>query len=185
MRFFLVFFFLVFGLTTFSQFFRASIEPYVGFNYYHSVSSNYEWEAYQGVESNLGIKIYTHLGNRFSVAGAVGLLDNPTDGDYFGNITAKCSFLRNQLTGFSCFAEAGIEISDYQTSLPFYLGTSQNFGNGISFNFRVRIPTFIDVQYFYDVTHFTAGVEFGLQFAIPKFRKPKPLTVFGNPFILD
>ncbi|MFT4603095.1 MAG: hypothetical protein ACI857_003282, partial [Arenicella sp.] len=56
--------------------------------------------------------------------------------------------------------------------------------NGISFNFRVRVPTFLDVKYFYDVNHFKTGVEFGLQFDLIKMKPPDPLTRNGNPFIL-
>jgi hypothetical protein len=169
----------------YSQFFRASFEPYLGLNYYHSVRSNYEFEPFHGVQTNLGLKVYTHFGNLFDLTAAFGFTNNPSDGEKFANVTAKYTFLRNYQTGFSCFAEAGLEISDYgEAGIPLYFGTSQKLAERVTFNFRVRIPTFLDVKYFYDVNQFKTGVEFGLQFAFPKFRKPEPLTVFGNPFIL-
>jgi hypothetical protein len=168
-----------------AQFFRASIEPFAGMNYYHSVRKVYEFEPYGGVEAQYGLKAYAHFGNNLSLTGGFGGIGSLSDGELFGNVTAKFSFLKNYQTGFSVFTEAGLEITDNDGPyIPFYLGTSQYFGNGISFNFRVRVPTFLDVKYFYDVNHFKTGVEFGLQFDLIKMKPPDPLTRNGNPFIL-
>lgn len=168
------------------QFFKASLEPFIGLNYYHSVRSSLENPPYQGVESLLAVKLYGHIGNRILFSAGAGTVGDPSDGEMFLSVTGKFIVWKNYETGFSCFAETGIETLEFDdTFMPFYIGTNQNFGNGVSFNFRLRIPTFLDVVYFYDVNHFKVGVECGLQFVIPKFRKPKPLTVFGNPFILN
>jgi len=168
-----------------AQWFRASLEPYVGLHYYKSIRKVYEFEPYQGLEGRYGIKAYAHFGNRLSLTAGLGAMNGFGSGELFGQATLRCFVLKNYDTGFSFFAETGLEFGDWgDNGIPFYLGTQQRLGSGLSFNFRVRLPTFLDVKYFYDINHFKAGIELGLEFDLIKMRPPDPLTRNGNPFIL-
>ncbi len=168
-----------------AQWFRASVEPHVGLHYYKSIRKVYEFDPYHGLEGRYGLKAYAHFGNHLSLSAGMGGMNGVGNGDLFAQATLRCFFFKNYQTGFSAFVESGLEFTDWgDDGIPFYLGTQQKLGNGIYLNFRMRLPTFMDVKYFYDLNHFKTGVELGLQFDLIKMRPPDPLTRNGNPFIL-
>ncbi|MEO9531623.1 MAG: hypothetical protein ABJG68_12660 [Crocinitomicaceae bacterium] len=185
MRFIALIFLFLISINCSSQLVRFSSEPYIAMNYVRSVKK-YEPSAYSGLEILMGLKVFTSFGNRFAISAGIGHFDSPAKGEYLGSLTARYIYFKNYKTGFYCFVEAGLEKSDYDhVGIPFYLGTKQNFGKNVSFNFRLRIPTLTDIKYIDRSVHYKVGLEAGLEFQVPSFRKPKPLTVFGNPFILN
>jgi hypothetical protein len=170
-------------LSSYSQFFLPSLEPLVGLNYYRSTRPTEDSKIYAGVSYYFGMRGSCYIGNRIMLSTAAGMKAYPYSSDYFINASVKAFVYRDYQTGFSVFCELGGEISDWGgLTLPFYLGTNQYFAESVSFNFKVRIPTFFDVKFLETVGHIELGMEAGLQFDLN--RKPKKITGTGNPFIL-
>ena len=167
-----------------AQFFTPAAEFLIGSNYYKSTHHQNDQIEYEGVSLYYGLKGKLLIGNHFAVNAAGGIKYYPFDADYFISSTVQATIYRNYNTGFSVFCEAGAEVSDWgDLSLPLFAGVNQYVGDGFSFNFRLRIPTIIDVNYFNIAGHYEAGMEASLQFELS--RNNKPITRSGNPFILD
>jgi hypothetical protein len=167
------------------QFIVPTIEPILGVNYFKSLEKPYESPNYSGVGIYYGLKGGCAIGSRLSIGLGTGMKRYPFDIDFFINATIKAYFYRNYQTDFSVFCELGIENSyEGGPTVPLFLGTNQYMGENVSFNFRVRIPTFLEEHFFRYTHHIELGLEVGLQFDFP-IKTKKKLTVFGNPFILD
>lgn len=176
--------FVFFPFSSSSQFVIPAVEPILGINYYKSTVSYEDSQDYAGISFYYGLRAHCLIGNRITLSTGAGIKQYPYDLDYFITTSIKTYVFRNYQTGFSVFCELGGEISDWGgLTLPFYLGTNQYMGESVSFNFRFRIPTFLDVKYLETVGHVELGMEAGLQFDITK-RRTKKVTRSGNPFIL-
>lgn len=166
------------------QFFLPTVEPMAGINYYNSIETHEYSEEYAGVSVYYGMRWGCFIGNRVLLSIGVGLKQYPYDLDYFMNSSIKGYVYRDYLTGFSVFCEIGGEVSEWGgLTLPFYLGTNQYITESVSFNFRVRLPTFLDVKYMETAGHVEIGMEAGIQFDLTGLKRKK-ITRIGNPFIL-
>jgi len=183
MRFILLFFSFI-PYISITQHIVAFAEPIVGTNYYKSIEKPWETKNYKGVGYYYGIKAGAFVLNRVALTASIGDRSYPFDDDYFFNTLVRTYFFRNHQTEFSVFTEIGFEVSDWGgPAIPFYIGTSQYFGDNVSFNFRMRLPTFLDRQFMAYSRQIEAGFEAGLQFDFP-VRMNKKITKSGNPFLL-
>lgn len=168
-----------------AQSFRPSIEPFIGGKVYH-LAKNHELSSYpKGFTGIAGLRGSYHFGNYIALNAGFGFRTDLYWRNMFALSTLKVTFLRTPSTGFSAFVESGIEISEEDEFIPVYLGTNQYFGKGVSLNFRLRIPSIVDVEPLSWSNRYELGIEFGLQFDLHRNKPPKPLTGFGNPFILQ
>ena len=167
-----------------SQYIRPAIEPNIGVSYFRSIGSYYDPIEYKGVSLRTGLRAHCLIGNRIAVSAGIGLTSDYLYNGYFVTSSVRVYVFRNYQTDFSVFGELGGEISDWGGyTIPFYVGTSQYFAKSIAFNFRVRIPTLLDVKLLRSAGHIETGIEAGLQFDLSR-SKPKKITGSGNPFIL-
>ena len=175
--------FILFPLSVQSQILLPAIEPVLGINYYKSANTYDDSYYYSGVAFYYGLRGQCFIGNRVAVAIGGGAKSYPYNGDFFMSASIKGYVYRDYQTGFSVFCELGGEASGWGgLSLPLIVGTNQYMGESISFNFRLRIPTILDVKRFDYSSQYEVGIEAGLQFDLT--RKNKKITRYGNPFIL-
>ena len=172
-----------------AQFIVPSIEPLVGLNYYRRINfpeTNYanSYVQKRGIVAYYGIRGRCMFGNRLAISNSFGYRSVSFAEDYFLAASIQTYLHRNYKTGFSVFCETGIELQELGgVAMPFYIGTTQYFGETVCFNFRFRMPLFIDALRFESADLIETGLEMSLQFDLRRRRTPE-LTRFGNPFIL-
>jgi len=169
-----------------AQYLRSAIEGLAGANYYKSTGLGYPEKDYQGVAFYYGGSAKLLIGNHLSLNVNAGVKLYPYySDDYFVGCSMQTFVYRDYQTGFSAFLQGGLELSDWgDITIPFYLGTTQYFAEQLCFNFRLRVPTFLDVVWLETAGHIESGIEVGLQYDF-RFNRQKEITRSGNPFILD